>query len=456
MLSETEAPPAAAATPSRPPFWVGLRPLLLRLHFYAGVLIAPFLLVAACTGVLYGASYQIEKVLYSDQLTVSQVGTAPRPLSEQVAAATAAHPEGSFALVRTYEDREATTQVLLNSPNVAEGNRLAVFVDPYTAKAQGAVESYGSTGALPLRATLDKLHTSLLLGESGRLYSELAASWLWVVVLGGVALWIGRRRKRYLRPGGKVTGRRRTLSWHGAVGLWAAIGLIGLSATGLTWSTYAGENVENLRTSLSWSTPSLSTAIGADHTGHQAADSGSGEAAPGSVGLDQVLAAARKAGLNGPLEITPPKPGKAYTVKEIDRQVPDRLDQVAVDPASGHITSRLDFADYPLAAKLTRYGIDLHMGLAFGLVNQLVLVALGLAVITLILLGYRMWWHRRPTGGAMGRPYTRGAWRQNPVAAVVLLLLAIPIGWFLPLFGLSLLAFLVVDVLLGLRRRAAA
>ncbi|GAA3041221.1 hypothetical protein GCM10020229_60490 [Kitasatospora albolonga] len=31
------------------------------------------------------------------------------------------------------------------------------------AKVRGAVESYGSTGALPLRATLDKLHTSLLL-----------------------------------------------------------------------------------------------------------------------------------------------------------------------------------------------------------------------------------------------------------------------------------------------------
>ena len=33
-----------------------LRPLVLRLHFYAGVLVAPFLLVAAPTGLLYAAS----------------------------------------------------------------------------------------------------------------------------------------------------------------------------------------------------------------------------------------------------------------------------------------------------------------------------------------------------------------------------------------------------------------
>ncbi|AZS76006.1 hypothetical protein DDE74_38645 [Streptomyces lydicus] len=32
--------------------WAALRPLVLRLHFYAGVLIAPFLLVAAVTGLL--------------------------------------------------------------------------------------------------------------------------------------------------------------------------------------------------------------------------------------------------------------------------------------------------------------------------------------------------------------------------------------------------------------------
>ena len=39
-------------------------------YFYAGILIAPFLLVAATTGLLYAASYQVEKVVYSHELTV--------------------------------------------------------------------------------------------------------------------------------------------------------------------------------------------------------------------------------------------------------------------------------------------------------------------------------------------------------------------------------------------------
>lgn len=43
---------------------------------------------------------------------------------------------------------------------------------------------YGTSGILPLRQWIDYAHRSLLLGDSGRLYSELAASRMWVAALG--------------------------------------------------------------------------------------------------------------------------------------------------------------------------------------------------------------------------------------------------------------------------------
>jgi hypothetical protein len=61
-----------------------------------------------------------------------------------------------------------------------------------------------------------------------RCSGELAAGWLWVVALGGLLLWLGRRRRsgRRLRgllaPERGARGRRRLLSWHGAIGLWVA------------------------------------------------------------------------------------------------------------------------------------------------------------------------------------------------------------------------------------------
>ncbi|MFG2191263.1 PepSY-associated TM helix domain-containing protein [Streptomyces sp. NPDC048639] len=469
---------ADAPAEGRPGGWSALRPLVLRLHFYAGLLIAPFLLVAAVTGLLYAASIQIEKVVYADELTVP-VGESAVPLARQVEAALDAHPDGKLTAVWPSAEDGATTRVLLSAPGVEEGKSLAVFVDPYTAEVRGSLESYGSSGALPFRAWVSELHRHLHLGEPGRVYSELAASWLWAVALGGLLLWLGRRRAARGRGGARglllpergATGRRRTLSWHGAVGIWAFLGLLFLSATGLTWSTYAGANIDVLRSELRGATPAIDSALdggkaAAGHGDHAGGHGGTGDEGRDKgpdIGLDQVheIAAGRK--LTGsPVEITvPTEPGTAYVVKQTDKQWPVHLDAMAVHPGTGEVTDELRFADHPLLAQLTRYGIDAHMGLTFGLANQLVLMGISLGLILLIVWGYVMWWQRRPTKSrrrGVGRPMPRGAWRRVPLP-VLLPLLAVTavVGWFVPLLGISLVAFLAVDVVLGaVRRRGAA
>ena len=71
----------AADAPASRGGWAAVRPLLLRLHFYAGLLIAPLLFVAAATGLMYALSWQAEKVVYADELTVARVGDVTVPLS---------------------------------------------------------------------------------------------------------------------------------------------------------------------------------------------------------------------------------------------------------------------------------------------------------------------------------------------------------------------------------------
>ncbi|HZF88571.1 PepSY domain-containing protein [Streptomyces sp.] len=443
------APPAQAAPPTAPPRgWAPLRPLILRLHFYAGVLVAPFLLVAAVTGLLYAASFEAEKIVYADELTVS-VGDTVLPVSEQVAAARAAHPEGTVTAVRPSPEADATTRVLLSGvPGVDPDHTLAVFVDPYTAKVEGALEQYGASGALPVRTWIDELHRDLHLGETGRLYSELAASWLWVIAAGGLVLWFSRRRA--LRRLHGTSGRRRTLGLHGTLGAWAAAGFLFLSATGLTWSAYAGANIDELRTSLGGATPTVSAAVAGDHAEHGGAAPAGGERAAPGVGLDKVLAAARAEGLTDPVEIQPPADASsAYVVKQVQRSWPQKQDSVAVDPATGEVLDVLRFADYPVLAKLTRWGIDLHSGVLFGLVNQIALMLLAVSLIVLILWGYRMWW-QRGRGSAFGRPVPRGAWAEVPPQILVPLLAAVAVvGYFVPLLGIPLAAFLAVDIVLG-------
>ncbi|TPQ18069.1 PepSY-associated TM helix domain-containing protein [Streptomyces sporangiiformans] len=439
-----EAPQSVRAAPPRGP-WAALRPLVLRLHFYAGILVAPFLLVAATTGLLYAASFQAEKIMYGHEMTVP-VGDRELPISEQVAAARKAHPKGTVSAVRPSPEADATTRVLLSGvPGVEEDRTLAVFVDPYTGKVRGALEQYGSTGALPLRTWIDQFHANLHLGETGRLYSELAASWLWVIAGGGLVLWFSRRRtQRKLRG---TSGRRRTLGLHGTVGVWAAAGFFFLSATGLTWSAYAGSHIDTLRTSLHQATPSVSAA-GGEHAGHGSASAGGG--VEHGVGLDKVLAAAHAEGLSDPVEIVPPADASsAYVVKQIQRSWPTKQDAVAVEPTTGEVIDVVRFADYPVLAKLTRWGIDAHTGVLFGVVNQLALIALALSLILLILWGYRMWW-QRGRDSAFGRPIPRGAWQQVPAHVLVPLMAAIAVlGYFVPLLGIPLALFVAVDVTLG-------
>ncbi|OYD71899.1 PepSY domain-containing protein, partial [Rhodococcus sp. OK302] len=60
---ELERAPERASNDSSPPTKKprSARPLILRLHFYAGILIGPFILIAALSGGLYAIAPSIEK-----------------------------------------------------------------------------------------------------------------------------------------------------------------------------------------------------------------------------------------------------------------------------------------------------------------------------------------------------------------------------------------------------------
>ncbi|MCT1958734.1 PepSY domain-containing protein [Kocuria rhizophila] len=479
MSTALDASSSERARTGAPIMSVWLLPLLRRLHFYAGLLVGPFLVVAAVTGALYVFTPQLERVVYADALT----GTAsaqPLSLDEQVDAArrSIGSPD-SPVNVRPASDG-GTTRVMFADPALERGESRAVFVDPGTGRVTGDMTVYGTSGALPLRTTIDRLHRDLLLGEPGRLYSELAASWLWVLALSGLCMVVlhrrrvarGRRARVTLVPRpAEANAYRRTRSWHTATGVWLAVGFLFLAASGLTWSAHAGENVAQLRTALNWTTPKVSTDLGGasgggaedEHAGHHGHDGHQGHQGPDDAGVqgsfDAVLATAREAGLDSRIvELKPAAAdGAAWTVSENERSWPTQVDSVAVDPQRLHVTDQVRFSEWGLPAKLTQWAIAAHMGLLFGLPNQLVLLALAAAIVVLVVSGYSMWWRRRPTRAAgvqFGPLPPRGALRATPVWAWLALGLGtVAVGLFVPLLGLSLLGFLAVDLLLGLRAR---
>lgn len=449
MSAEPVASQAASAA---------VRQFITRLHFYVGLFVGPFLLVAAITGTLYVLTPQIENVLYRDQLVARSDGPA-RPLSDQIQAARQSIGEGPrlFA-VRPSTKPGLTTRVMFTEPGLGESETRTVFVDPASLTVQGEFITYGTSGILPFRITLDYLHRNLLLGDIGRHYSELAASWLWFSILGGLLLWFWQRGVK--RPkAAKETASARARRLHSLIGLWTALGLLFLSATGLTWSRWAGGNIDAFRNEVGWITPAITTALNpeteapvlGEHAAHgmgAAVDTAPPVSEQDMVArFDRVVASARAAGIDSPMiEIRPPRTvGQAFRVSEYDRSWPTQVDTIAVDPTDFKITSRADFESFPIVAKLIRWGIDAHMGVLFGVANQALMAAFGVSLTAMIIYGYRMWWLRRPAPGSSPRTLIRSFSYLSPVAKLAALAVAIVFGVALPVMGVSLLVFLLVD-----------
>ncbi|WEF24954.1 PepSY-associated TM helix domain-containing protein [Paracoccus sp. S3-43] len=239
---------------------------------------------------------------------------------------------------------------------------------------------------------------------------------------------------------------------HGTIGAVLSVVLLFVSITGLTWSQQAGARFETLQTRLGWKTPSASAALSgppvaaSEHGDHGAPLHHDPAAREDRLDqLDAVAAAAQAGGIDAPrFEIRLPKPQQAWVVREYDRSWPTQVDTVAIHPDTMQITSRADFASFTLVPKLIRWGIDAHMGVLFGLPNQILMALVAAGLMVMIVCGYRMWWSRRPFAA---EPLSASWRRLSPGQRILWVAAAIGLGWALPVLGVSLAGFVAVDLL---------
>ena len=445
-----------------------------RLHSVAGVFVAPLLVISALSGFVYAFAPTLENVVYHDAITASS-SEAPQPLEEQVEAARAVHPDLQLSAVQSFEDPTQTTRVLFNDPALENSSyRQAVFVDPGSLEITGELVQYGSSRALPLRTWISEGHRQLWLGEYGRIYSEMAASWLGILALAGAWVWwvrwrVGKGSATGSRKGSTAHAKRKkTRSIHSILGVWLLPGFLFLTVTGLTWSSMAGGNIANLRAQLDWVQPTPETSISATtmtattsahdehaHHHHSGDDESSTPAGQDDLTqtyisqIDTVATTARGAGMSGFIEIAlPAEEGTAWTVTEMRESRKLTNDAISVTGETGEIVDRVHHSDWPLAAKLSAWLIQLHMGTLFGWINQLVLGGIALGLLTIIALGYRMWW-LRGRNGRPGRLQAAGQWRRTrPAVLAGIIVFLVAYSVMAPMFGISLVAFLIIDAMI--------
>ena len=108
-------------------------------------------------------------------------------------------------------------------------------------------------------------------------------------------------------------------------------------------------------------------------------------------------------------------------------------------------------------SRATSFGIAMHMGTQYGVLTRISATVACVGVLMSVLTGLLMWWRRRPAGGS-GLPTRGGVATRAPLpkrAVTVAVAGAVVLGVVFPVFGVSLLLVLGVELVLSRRDRTS-
>ena len=417
---------ASAQAPSHQTTGGAFYRLVWKWHFLASLYVLPFMVTLAMTGGIYLYKPQIEGWLYADQMTVTAVGVVA-PLEDQIASVEAEAGITRLRGITDYRDPERSTLVEFDD---ADGARSFAWVNPYTEEVLGVVER----DAMPMRV-LRNFHGSLMLGEVGTKFVELAAHWAIVMFITGAYLWWPRGQRTLAKAVSPPTGKGR--SWwretHLFTGFLAIILVAPIIISGLPWTDVWGGGLGYFQERTGQDSGSLRFSRDVPTS-----TSSEGE----SIAYAQVFTIAEAQGLAPPFEMRPPRDKEAaFWMRSASLNRVEQTELI-IDQYNGEVLRTHNFADNPLLARTISQGISFHQGELYGWLNQLQNTLAVIVTLILAVSGFVTWWMRRPSG-SLGVPAAPDAALGNGMIAFV-----IGLAMLFPLMGASLIVALLLDWLL--------
>ncbi|WP_197089660.1 PepSY domain-containing protein [Bacillus sp. SA1-12] len=136
--------------------------------------------------------------------------------------------------------------------------------------------------------------------------------------------------------------------------------------------------------------------------------------------------------------IFPAEKDGVYTLSAFPPKAQDEA-TIHIDQYSGAILADYRYDHYGFIGKIVAWGITLHKGTQFGLINQLISLLICLGIIFVAVSGFYLWWKRKPKKG-IGAPKAPGIKKMK-----YFLILLISLGILFPLVGLSLIVVWLID-----------
>jgi uncharacterized iron-regulated membrane protein len=412
-----------------------------RWHFYAALFVIPFILILSATGAAYLFKPQLDR--WEERAWRGLPAEPAVDADTQVAAALAANRGARFHYYRIPETPGDAAVVHIGLPDGA--------MRDVAVSSQGRVIGTADPDQR-ISAWLSRIHGSLLIGRTGKLLVELAASWAIVMILTGLYLWWprGKGLAGVVWPRLTLGGRAALRDLHAVTGFWVSGFALVLLFTALPWTDVWAGGLRMVRAEMGWVSGAQDWKGGADpHAAHdhRAMAKATPTGPPPRAPLEYIVLRARTEQMPNPAIIQPPGApnmfgppnGNVWTLTTLTQNRP-QVRKVSYDPETSLEVSRSGFDDKHAIDRVIGYGIAWHEGQLFGLANQLVGVATALALFTLAISGFLMWLRRKPDDALGAPPAVRDPAKLRGVAALVLILAAL-----LPMLAASLILLWIVE-----------
>ncbi|HUO93581.1 MAG TPA: PepSY domain-containing protein [Rhizomicrobium sp.] len=426
--------------------------LFWRWHFFAALIVIPFVLWQSTTGTLYlWSEWWMDHT--HPELRFVTPDRAAAPPSAQIAAALASLPRDVAARSSQFmsgmrmgatpvaasnapvaragppvlgillpDDPARSTTVLLQSPN---GLAYPVFVNPHDARVLGRL---APVQWLP--GWSRSLHSGWPAGAPGNWLLELGDCWAIVMLASGLYLWWprGRAFPEFLWPRFHLGARVLLRDLHATVAvLFSAVFLFFL-VSALPWTMFWGET---LLSAVEQATGQTSPA------GFSNGGASISQVKAALPALDDAVREARARGVRGTLDIRlSPWPDAPWWMTNVRTAAPDRLLQAST--ADGRIRSDFTTGEIPVIPRLVAFGVHVHQG-DFGPLNLWLNTAFALSLVWLTITGAMSWWIRRPANRLGAPPKPASPWPWGLRAALVSMCVVLPI------FGASVLVIALAD-----------
>lgn len=442
-----------------------------RMHFYAGMLSMPFILLMAVTGLVILYTQPIEDLTQGDVRTVS-AGVEMISFDEQVAAVEAAYPDATAYDLTPPADAERSTRVFVDD---GSSNGLHVFVNPYTGDVLGDVKPGSGIIGLSnrLHGFLNNDTTMISLPAVAALWDdepvmreymlfdlilEVLGVWTLVLVFTGLYLWVPRRSRNSSGTAGKrriwfyrrgVTGRARLRDLHGLGGVVLLSVMLLTIVSGMAWATYWGNQFSSLADTLTPGNPvdapasSLGTRGDLDRFGNQIPwNTGefpipasyapvSDGTLPAPLSLDRMVDIAEQEGMKPGYTISFPgndvdEAGNpvygTFTLYNSWPRTTGEARDLFVDQFSGETLAEQSVYGAGTISRGMDTLVSTHMGTQLGIVSRIFMTMLCVLSIWSIISGFAMFWKRRRPGtaGLPRRPVDVKLSRNIAIVACVL------------------------------------